>query len=112
MGERGVACNTAGELLVVADEGRWLAYPWWSHKRQAPDYARHIDIHSKPGFDPCELHFGWPPISVSQDTSRIRGTHGRTGPGREIAWASTLPLGRPIGSILDLAAAVRDLLST
>jgi hypothetical protein len=81
----------AGELVAVAEEGKWLAYPWWSDKRQAPDYARHIDIHNKPGFDPCELMFGWPP-GVTTDTERISGSHGRTGAGREIAWASTLEL--------------------
>ena len=97
----------SGELVLLAKEGHWLAYPWWTQKSQAPDYAAHIDIHSKPGYDPCELFFGWPPMTVSQNTARIRGSHGRVGPGREVAYAATIPL-PPIGNLLDLAAAVRD----
>ena len=96
----------SGELVIVAEEGKWLAYPWWSVKSEAPDYARHIDIHNKPGYDPCELFLGWPPISVSQDTARIRGSHGRVGPGREVAWASTVELGKP-ATLIELAEALR-----
>jgi hypothetical protein len=51
----------SGELVVLARPGRWLAYPWWQNARQAPDFAGSIDIHNKPGYDPCELFFGWPP---------------------------------------------------
>jgi len=47
---------------------------------------------------------------VSQDTARIRGSHGRVGPGSEVAWASTLPIDRA-GTLLDLAAEVRQWLS-
>lgn len=100
----------AGELVLVAKEGRWLAYPWWMDPKQAPDYAAHIDIHNKPGYDPCELFFGWPPMSVSSNTARIRGSHGRVGAGREIAYASTIPL-PPIESLLDLSRAVCDYLT-
>src|SRR5439155_3231564 len=42
----------------------WFAYPFWLDDRQAPDYAPTVDIHRKPGFDPCELFFNpglaWP----------------------------------------------------
>jgi predicted AlkP superfamily pyrophosphatase or phosphodiesterase len=104
---RGLDHPHTGELMLVAAPGQWFAYPWWTHKRHAPDYARHIDIHNKPGFDPCELFFGWPPVSVSQDTTRIGGTHGRAGPGREIAWATTLPLSSEPADLVDLAQLVR-----
>ena len=78
---------SGGELLLVAKKGSWCAYPWWSSAAEAPDYATHIDIHNKPGYDPCELLFGrlFPP-STCQDMTRIKGTHGRTS---TIAWAST-----------------------
>lgn len=81
---------SAGELLLTAKAGSWCAYPWWTHKREAPDYATHVDIHSKPGYDPCELFFGsfFPP-GTCQDASRIRGTHGRHG---QIAFATSKPL--------------------
>lgn len=97
----------SGELMIVAEEGCWLAYPWWSTRTERPDYAGHVDIHNKPGYDPCELNFGWPPPSVSQDTARIRGSHGRVGPGREIAWTSTLPIDRA-STIIDLGNEVRQ----
>jgi len=35
----------------------WFAYPFWLDDRHAPDYARTVDIHRKPGFDPCALFF-------------------------------------------------------
>jgi predicted AlkP superfamily pyrophosphatase or phosphodiesterase len=107
---RGVGHANAGELLMVAARGSWIAYPWWERPAEAPDYASHVDIHNKPGYDPAELLWGWPPGSVSRDPTRIRGTHGRTGPGREIAWASTCIEGQP-ESLVTLAAAVREWLT-
>jgi predicted AlkP superfamily pyrophosphatase or phosphodiesterase len=54
----------SGEIVVLAEPHAWLAYPFWMDDRLAPDYARCIDIHRKPGFDPCELFFDpkllWP----------------------------------------------------
>jgi hypothetical protein len=78
---------SAGELLLLAKKGSWCAYPWWTDEREAPDYARHVDIHSKPGYDPCELFFGgfFPP-STSLNWNKVKGTHGRTS---QIAYAST-----------------------
>lgn len=106
--EAGVDHAAGGELLAVAEAGKWLAYPWWEAKRQAPDYAAHVDIHNKPGYDPCELFSGWPPIvTVSQDPSRVRGSHGRIGPSRRIAWASTLALDGS-ADVIELARGVRD----
>ena len=78
---------SAGEILLVAQPGSWCAYPWWTNPREAPDWATHIDIHNKPGYDPCELFFGrlFPP-GTCQDDTRIKGSHGRPA---TIAWAST-----------------------
>jgi hypothetical protein len=54
----------SGELVVVAENDSWFAYPYWLDDRQAPDFARTVDIHRKPGYDPCELFFDrrllWP----------------------------------------------------
>ncbi len=101
----------SGKLVAIAEQGKWLAYPWWHSRSERPDYATHIDIHNKPGYDPCELFMGFPPPSVSQDTSRIRGTHGRAGAGRKVAWASTLELAEQPETLTDLAGGVRDWLS-
>jgi hypothetical protein len=86
----------------VAEAGAWFAYPWFE-KKEAPDYASHVDIHNKPGYDPCELFFGWPPGSVSFDTKKIHGAHGHVGAGFEVAWTSSLPLDPAPASFLDLA---------
>ena len=100
----------SGELTIMAHAGSWLAYPWWEKAAEEPDYAAHVDIHNKPGYDPCELFWGWPPGTVSRNPGKVRGTHGRTDPGREIAWASTFVDGKP-ESLLDLAAYVREWLN-
>jgi predicted AlkP superfamily pyrophosphatase or phosphodiesterase len=54
----------AGELIVLSEPDTWFAYAFWLDDRQAPDYARTVDIHRKPGYDPCELFFDpklfWP----------------------------------------------------
>lgn len=95
----------SGELVLVAEAGHWFAYPWFE-KHEAPDYAGHVDIHNKPGYDPCELFFGWPPGSVSFNTDKIHGSHGNVGPGYEIAWSSSLPW--EAESVLDLATRTRE----
>ena len=89
--EFGAAHPRAGDLMLVAKPGAWFAYPWWTEAREAPDYAAHVDIHNKPGSDPCELWFGRTPFRTSLDTARIRGTHGLAGAGCETAFLSTLP---------------------
>ncbi|MGN0844064.1 MAG: nucleotide pyrophosphatase/phosphodiesterase family protein [Kiritimatiellia bacterium] len=83
------AHSSAGQLLLLARQGSWCAYPWWGESREAPDWATHIDIHNKPGYDPCELFFNRRipiPPSTCQNASRIGGTHGRCS---RIAVAST-----------------------
>lgn len=90
-----------GDLLLVAEVGKWFAYPWWTERKQAPDFATHVDIHNKPGYDPCELFFGWPPPSVSMDTARIRGSHGR--PGDSVGWSTSLEFAAQPGSMLEVA---------
>lgn len=102
----GLAHANSGDLAIQAAEGYWLAYPWWNSRNEAPDYAGHVDIHNKPGYDPCELFWGWPPGSVSRDPTRIGGSHGLTGPDRQTCWASTFVTSQP-DTIVGLADAVR-----
>jgi predicted AlkP superfamily pyrophosphatase or phosphodiesterase len=54
-GEIGLDHARAGELIALAEPDAWFAYPFWLEDRRAPDYARTVDIHRKPGYDPCEL---------------------------------------------------------
>lgn len=97
----------SGELIVTASKGYWLAYPWWELTGEEPDYARHVDIHNKPGYDPCELFWGWPPGSVSRNAERVGGSHGLTGPGREACWAGTFLEEEPL-SLVELAGKTRQ----
>jgi predicted AlkP superfamily pyrophosphatase or phosphodiesterase len=49
--------SRAGDIVVLSQPNAWFAYPFWLDDREAPDYARAVAIHHKPGFDPCELFF-------------------------------------------------------
>jgi predicted AlkP superfamily pyrophosphatase or phosphodiesterase len=45
----------AGDLVVLARENAWFTYYYWLDDARAPDFARCVDIHRKPGYDPVEL---------------------------------------------------------
>ena len=45
----------SGELVAIANPDAWFPYYYWLDDRRAPDFARTVDIHRKPGFDPVEL---------------------------------------------------------
>ncbi|WP_018626245.1 alkaline phosphatase family protein [Niabella aurantiaca] len=45
----------SGDLVVVADNSSWFTYYFWNNDKLAPDYARCVDIHKKPGYDPVEM---------------------------------------------------------
>jgi predicted AlkP superfamily pyrophosphatase or phosphodiesterase len=45
----------AGELVAIARDDAWFTYCYWLDDDKAPDYARTVDIHRKPGYDPVEL---------------------------------------------------------
>ncbi|MGH2707319.1 MAG: alkaline phosphatase family protein [Actinomycetota bacterium] len=45
----------SGELVAVAEPDAWFTYYYWLDDSHAPDFARTVEIHRKPGFDPCEL---------------------------------------------------------
>lgn len=61
--------ETAIPGVLLAKRGSWCEYKWWTRPSEAPDYATHVDIHNKPGFDPTELFF------FGRGT--VMGTHGR-----------------------------------
>src|SRR5262249_50538868 len=127
----GLMHERAGELVLLSDPDAWFAYPFWLDDRRAPDYARTVDIHRKPGYDPCELFFDpkllWPKGRavrrliqkklgfrtlfdvVPLDAALVKGSHGVHAPD---------PLDRPLlvgdgpppsGEVLPTTA-VRDLL--
>jgi len=51
----GVDHERSGELVAIAKADRWFSYYYWLDDRRAPDFARTVDIHRKPGYDPLEL---------------------------------------------------------
>jgi hypothetical protein len=51
----GIDHERAGELVAIAEPGAWFTYYYWLDDRRAPDFARTVDIHRKPGYDPVEL---------------------------------------------------------
>lgn len=89
----------SGELFCVAKPGWWLAYPYWLESDAEPDFARCVDIHKKPGYDPCELFIdpalALPKVRIGMkllakklgmrtlmnfiptDTGLVKGSHGR-----------------------------------
>jgi predicted AlkP superfamily pyrophosphatase or phosphodiesterase len=104
-GELGLDHPRSGELVALARHDSWFAYPYWLDDRRAPDFARTVDIHRKPGYDPCELFFDprllWPKGRairrliqkklgfrtlfdvVPLDPSLVRGSHGVPAPALE-----------------------------
>jgi hypothetical protein len=88
----------AGDMVALCAADSWFAYPYWLENERAPDFARTVDIHRKPGYDPCELFFDprlwWPEgralVRLAQqklgfrtlfdvvplDPNLVRGSHG------------------------------------
>ena len=52
---QGLNHERCGDLVVVADADSWFTYYFWLDDAKAPDYARMVDIHKKPGYDPVEM---------------------------------------------------------
>ncbi len=95
----GVAMERAGDFIAVAAADSWFTYYFWNEDAVAPDYARTIDIHRKPGYDPCELfvdpEITFPKLRIGKfllkkklglrglleviplDASLVKGSHGR-----------------------------------
>lgn len=96
-----IAHPRAGDLLAIAAPEAWFTYYYWLDDERAPDYARTVDIHRKPGYDPVELFLdpairipaltvGWKIAKrkaglrslldvIPLDASLVRGSHGRPG---------------------------------
>src|SRR6185503_10927719 len=51
----GIDHARSGELVAVSRPDRWFTYYYWLDDERAPDFARTVDIHRKPGYDPVEL---------------------------------------------------------
>ncbi len=90
----------SGELVAIAAPDRWFSYYYWLDDDRAPDFARTVDIHRKPGYDPVEMFIDpairWPAAAICwrlalrklgfrqlldvislKDTQLVKGSHGR-----------------------------------
>ena len=52
---KGIGADRGGDFVAVSKEDAWFTYYYWEDDSKAPDFARCIDIHRKPGYDPVEL---------------------------------------------------------
>lgn len=66
----------SGDVVLISTPSSWQAYYWWFDDAQAPDFARQVDIHNKPGYDPCEMHIDFERMGISLDAKLVRGSHG------------------------------------
>ena len=95
----GIAFERGGDFIAIAATDAWFTYYFWQDDALAPDYARTIDIHRKPGYDPCELFIdpaiAFPKLRIAKfllkkklgfralleviplDASLVKGSHGR-----------------------------------
>ena len=53
-----------------------MAYYWWLDDAKAPDFAHRVDIHQKPGYDPCEMFMDFATRSISLDPTVVKASHG------------------------------------
>lgn len=95
----GINHPRSGDLIAVASERAWFTYYYWLDDERAPDFARCVDIHRKPGYDPVELFLdpaaklikmkiAWRLLQkklgfrmlmdvIPLDASLVKGSHGR-----------------------------------
>jgi|AntRauTorckE6833_2_1112554.scaffolds.fasta_scaffold14114_2 predicted AlkP superfamily pyrophosphatase or phosphodiesterase len=91
--------DRSGDLIAIAKPNAWFSYYYWENDDLAPDFARTIDIHRKPGYDPCELFIDpairFPKLKIAKfllkkklgirglldviplDANLVKGSHGR-----------------------------------
>ncbi|MDP9794694.1 putative AlkP superfamily pyrophosphatase or phosphodiesterase [Catenuloplanes nepalensis] len=98
----GLDHERAGDLVLIADPDAWFTYYYWLDDARAPDFARAVEIHRKPGYDPAELFFDpanpgaakmraaaallrkktgfrylMNPVGLDAGARAVRGSHGR-----------------------------------
>ena len=66
----------SGDVILISTPNSWQAYYWWLDDARAPAFARTVDIHKKPGYDPVELHFDPESKQTPLDARLVRGSHG------------------------------------
>lgn len=72
----GMSHARSAPIVLVSRPDRWFAYYWWMEDAAAPPFARTVDIHAKPGYDPVELFIRMPERQIPLDASLVKGSHG------------------------------------
>jgi len=72
----GMNHERSGEVILISSPNSWQAYYWWLDDAYAPSFARKVDIHRKPGYDPVELHLDRATRGTPLDATLVRGSHG------------------------------------
>ncbi len=65
-----------GEVVLASTPNSWQAYYYWLSDDRAPRFARTVDIHRKPGYDPVELFLDTAKMGIPLDATLVRGSHG------------------------------------
>jgi hypothetical protein len=66
----------SGDVVLVSEPNSWQAYYWWEDDARAPKFARKVDIHRKPGYDPVELFVDRKTKGIPLDATLVKGSHG------------------------------------
>ncbi|MSR31688.1 MAG: alkaline phosphatase family protein [Gemmataceae bacterium] len=133
LADLGLAHERSGDLVLASAPNHWFAYPYWLERSGAPDFAPTVDIHRKPGYDPCELFFdprlAFPKLRVARkllgkklgfrtlmdviplDPALVKGSHGLVSSGDDDG-ALLIGDGPAPGAVKLPMTAVRDLVLT
>jgi predicted AlkP superfamily pyrophosphatase or phosphodiesterase len=84
----------SGDVVLISAPNSWQAYYYWLSDERAPAFARTVDIHRKPGYDPVELHVDPATKGIPLDATLVRGSHGA--PARDHAQRTVLVASQPI----------------
>ncbi|WP_437187933.1 alkaline phosphatase family protein [Planctomicrobium sp. SH668] len=117
--QAGLDHERSGEIVLISNQNAWFAYPYWIDEKRAPDFAGSVDIHRKPGFDPCEMFFNekllWPKGKaalrllqktlgfrtrfdvISLDNHLVKGSHGAIPESRDDLPVLATP--QPLGEV-------------
>ncbi|HTH46858.1 MAG TPA: alkaline phosphatase family protein [Candidatus Limnocylindria bacterium] len=129
----GLTHTSAGDLIALSKENAWFTYYYWLDDAKAPDFARCVDIHRKPGYDPVELFLD-PQIPavklrivwrlfqkklgfrmlmdvIPLDATLVKGSHGVRPKNRDDWPLVIAPMPLPQGELAstDIYAVIRDI---
>ena len=76
LAEYGLDHPRSGDVVLISEPNSWQAYYWWEDDARAPRFARTVDIHRKPGYDPVELFLDGRSKTIPLNAKLVKGSHG------------------------------------